>query len=249
MWLIWRTDVQGEDRERAGRQNAVCHCALRVPWLHLRLHIGCGWLRPCHISSYSSYALKSCGQFVIYFRFETHIVLSQVGSGMSCAHAVAGFQPVLSSAIGNSKKQPIEFHILFDPVSIWRFPKWFGGTPKSSSSILDWDDHPFSMFFFFRDLPWNKLNQPSISDSSTSIWQNQLAASYEATRDEDFTTDLASAVPWSWGWWFPVTVSGGGKTVEAAECGDPHTMWGPRWIAKLANITPITMIYGTQITI
>ena len=22
-------------------------------------------------------------------------------------------------------------------------------------------------------------------------------------------------------------------------------MWGPRWIAKLVNITPITMIYGT----
>ena len=27
------------------------------------------------------------------------------------------------------------------------------------------------------------------------------------------------------------------------------TMWGPRSIAKLVNITPITMVYGTQITI
>ena len=26
-------------------------------------------------------------------------------------------------------------------------------------------------------------------------------------------------------------------------------MWGPRSIAKLVNITPITMVYGTQITI
>ena len=28
-----------------------------------------------------------------------------------------------------------------------------------------------------------------------------------------------------------------------------YTMWGPRSIAKLVNITPITMVYGTQITI
>ena len=28
-----------------------------------------------------------------------------------------------------------------------------------------------------------------------------------------------------------------------------HTKWGPRSIAKLVNITPITMVYGTQITI
>jgi hypothetical protein len=27
------------------------------------------------------------------------------------------------------------------------------------------------------------------------------------------------------------------------------TMWGPRSIAKLVHITPITMVYGTQITI
>ena len=27
------------------------------------------------------------------------------------------------------------------------------------------------------------------------------------------------------------------------------TMWGPRSIAKLVNISPITMVYGTQITI
>ena len=28
-----------------------------------------------------------------------------------------------------------------------------------------------------------------------------------------------------------------------------HTKWGPQTIAKLVNITPITMVYGTQITI
>ena len=28
-----------------------------------------------------------------------------------------------------------------------------------------------------------------------------------------------------------------------------YTMWGPQWIAKLVNITPITMVYGMQITI
>ena len=28
-----------------------------------------------------------------------------------------------------------------------------------------------------------------------------------------------------------------------------YTMWGPRSIAKLVNITPITMVYGTQISI
>ena len=40
-------------------------------WLR---HIGCGRA----ISAAIGYALKSCGQFVIYFRFETHIVLSRL---------------------------------------------------------------------------------------------------------------------------------------------------------------------------
>ena len=31
--------------------------------------------------------------------------------------------------------------------------------------------------------------------------------------------------------------------------GEYHAMWGPRSIAKLVHITPITMVYGTQITI
>ena len=31
--------------------------------------------------------------------------------------------------------------------------------------------------------------------------------------------------------------------------GTGTTKWGPRSIAKLVHITPITMVYGTQITI
>ena len=40
----------------------------------------------------------------------------------------------------------------------------------------------------------------------------------------------------SWGFWGTLS-------------SDKPTMWGPRLIAKLVNITPITMVYGTQITI
>ena len=42
------------------------------------------------------------------------------------------------------------------------------------------------------------------------------------------------------------SIFGGSKSLSSEKL---LTMWGPRSIAKLVNITPITMVYGTQITI
>ena len=53
------------------------------------------------------------------------------------------------------------------------------------------------------------------------------------------STDLSHmppeiAIDWDIHWFWPMKIP---------------TMWGPRSIAKLVNITPITMVYDTQITI
>ena len=52
---------------------------------------------------------------------------------------------------------------------------------------------------------------------------------------------------WNWiGNWMELEI---GNWLMMVNDGTGTTKWGPRSIAKLVHITPITMVYGTQITI
>ena len=75
---------------------------------------------------------------------------------------------------------------------------------------------------------------PSPAGSLSAV--SSTATSKQRSQAKPIKTPMALE-PTSWTRWMWTKIYG------------ISTMWGPRSIAKLVNISPITMVYGTQITI